>query len=164
MESKTKILGHSAHPILVVFPLGLLATSSVFDFVHGITRKGYFSEISFWMISSGLIGGLLAAPFGLIDWLSLPHKTRARAVGRWHGIGNVATLALFTTSWFMRLGSQRKSASKAYVFSSLGLAMAGLAGWLGGELVDRLGVGIDRDAGLNASCSLTRNSAEPPVV
>ncbi len=31
MESKTQVAGHPAHPILIVFPLGLLANSVIFD-------------------------------------------------------------------------------------------------------------------------------------
>lgn len=31
MESKAKLVGHPVHPMLIVFPLGLLATSLGFD-------------------------------------------------------------------------------------------------------------------------------------
>ena len=33
MESRAKILGHPAHQMLIVFPLGLLATAVIFDFI-----------------------------------------------------------------------------------------------------------------------------------
>jgi uncharacterized membrane protein len=78
MESKAKIMGH---PILIPFPLGLLSTSVVFDLVYLLTGNGKWSEISFWMIAAGVIGGLAAAVFGLIDWLAIPSGTRAKAVG-----------------------------------------------------------------------------------
>jgi hypothetical protein len=38
----------------------------------------------------------------------------------------------------------------------VGVAIALVTAWLGGELVYRLGVGVDRDANLNASNSLER--------
>jgi hypothetical protein len=41
------------------------------------------------------------------------------------------------------------------VFAFAGCAVALFAGWLGGELVDRLGVGVDDGAHLNAPSSLT---------
>ncbi|MCE4557087.1 DUF2231 domain-containing protein [Pelomonas sp. P8] len=50
--------------------------------------------------------------FGLIDWLAIPRGTRAKSVGALHATRNVLVLALF-----------------------------GANAWLGGELVDRLGVG-----------------------
>jgi uncharacterized membrane protein len=31
MESRAKVAGHPVHPMLIVFPLGLLATAVVFD-------------------------------------------------------------------------------------------------------------------------------------
>jgi len=65
-------MGHPIHPILIPFRLGLLSTSVIFDVVHLLTRVGKWSEISFWMIAAGVIGGLAAAVFGLIDWLAIP--------------------------------------------------------------------------------------------
>jgi uncharacterized membrane protein len=96
MESKAKIMGH---PILIPFPLGLLSTSVVFDIVYLLTGGGKWSEISFWMIAAGVIGGLAAAVFGLIDWLAIPSDTRAKAVGMWHGTTNVVMVTLFIVSW-----------------------------------------------------------------
>jgi uncharacterized membrane protein len=34
MEARAKLLGHPVHQMLVVFPLGLLATGVIFDLVH----------------------------------------------------------------------------------------------------------------------------------
>ena len=31
MESRVKLAGHPVHPMLIVFPLGLLTTAVVFD-------------------------------------------------------------------------------------------------------------------------------------
>ena len=91
MESKAKILGHPIHPILIPFPLGLLSTSVVFDVIHLLTGNGKWSEVSFWMIAAGVIGGLAAAVFGLIDWLAIPSSTRPRRSG--------CGMALPTWSW-----------------------------------------------------------------
>ena len=98
MESRTKLFGHPVHPMLVVFPLGLLGTAVVFDIIRLATGNGYWSEIAFWMIAAGIAAGLMAA---------------------------------------------------------LGFFLALATGWLGGELVDRLGVGVDDDANINAPSSLT---------
>jgi len=34
MESRAKLFGHAIHPILIVFPLGLLATGVIFDAIY----------------------------------------------------------------------------------------------------------------------------------
>src|SRR2546430_11258392 len=88
MYSRVKSMGHPIHPMLVAFPLGLLTTSVVFDIIHWITGNGYWSEIAFWMIAAGTIGGILAAIVGTIDWIGVPSGTRAKRVGLWHGGGN----------------------------------------------------------------------------
>ena len=47
------------------------------------------------MIAAGIIGGLLSAVFGLVDWWAIPSGTRAKAIGFWHGAGNVVVVLLF---------------------------------------------------------------------
>ena len=61
MESRAKVLGHAANPMLIVFPLGLLATAVIFDAVYLATGNVQWSVISFWLIAAGIIGGLVAA-------------------------------------------------------------------------------------------------------
>jgi len=56
------------------------------------------------MLVAGIVGGLVAAPFGVIDWLAIPHGTRAKSVGGLHGGGNVVVLLLFAVSWYLRRG------------------------------------------------------------
>src|SRR5215203_3821840 len=104
MESRASMMGHPIHPILVPFPIGLLTTSVIFDVVHLIAGGARWAEISFWMVAVGVIGGLLAAVFGLIDWLGIPSGTRAKAIGLGHGLSNVLMVALFAVSWLLRSG------------------------------------------------------------
>lgn len=164
MDSRAKILGHSVHQILIVFPLGLLATSVVFDVIHLATGNPRWADISFWMIGAGILGGLAAAPFGLIDWLAVPSGTRAKMIGLWHALTNVAVLALFAVSWGLRYGAPDAPSTAAFILSLVGLGLASLGGWLGGELVVRLGVGVDEGANLNAPNSLSGRPASqrPP--
>jgi uncharacterized membrane protein len=160
MESKAKIFGHAIHPILIVFPLGLLATAVVFDAIGWATGSGKWLEISFWMIAAGIIGGLVAALFGLIDWLAIPSNTRAKTIGLWHGLGNVVVVALFGASWLLRWPNPTDPGAFPVLLSLSGAVLMLVTGWLGGELVERLGVGVDDGANLNAPNSL---SGRPPA-
>ncbi len=108
------------------------------------------------MIAGGIIGGLVAAPFGWIDWFAIPSGTRAKSVGLWHGTGNVVVMLLFLISWFMRHDLPERPDAIALMLSFMGAGLALLTGWLGGELVDRLGVGVDDGAHPNAPSSLSR--------
>ena len=102
MESTVKLFGHPVHPMLIVFPLGLLAASLGFDAGYWWTGNTEFAIVSFWTISAGIIGGLLAAVFGALDWWAIPKNTRARDIATWHGLGNVIVVALFAGSWWLR--------------------------------------------------------------
>jgi uncharacterized membrane protein len=71
-------------------------------------------------------------------------------------MGNVAVVVLFAASWLLRAGADGWHPSAgALVFSFAGIALGGVTGWLGGELVERLGVGVDEGAGINAPSSLS---------
>ena len=159
MDARAKLLGHPIHQMLIVFPLGLLATSFFFDIAYLITGREDLALVSFWMIIAGVVMGLVAAVFGLIDWLGIPRNTRARAIGVWHGLGNVVVVALFSVSWFTRSPAPRAPAPTAIFLSGLAVGIALITGWLGGELVDRLGVGVDDGAHLDAPNSLSGRPA-----
>src|SRR3954465_8922519 len=160
MESKAKLLGHPIHPMLIVFPLGLLATAVVFDIVALSTGDTSWFGISFWMIAAGIIGGLLAAVFGLVDWWAIPAGTRAKAIGLWHGGGNVVVVVLFAVSWLLRRGDPAHLPSAgAFILALIAVLLALVTGWLGGELVERLRVGVDDGAHLDAPNSLSGRAA-----
>jgi uncharacterized membrane protein len=141
--------------MLIVFPLGLLGTGTIFDIIRAVSGTGRWSDIAFWMIGAGVIGGLLAAVFGLIDWLAIPSGTRAKSIGLFHGGANVVAVVLFAGSWFLRRGHAADPGAAPVVLSIVGLAIALVGGWLGGELVDRLGVGVDDGAHLDSPNSLS---------
>ena len=159
MESKAKMFGHAIHPIMIVFPFGLLATAVIFDVLYLTTANTTWSTVSFWMIVAGLIGGLVAALFGLIDYLNIPGNTRAKRIGIYHAAVNLGAMILFAASLMFRWNVPQTPATIAFVCSFAGVLFALLGGWFGGELVERLGVGVSSEANLNAPNSLTRGRA-----
>jgi uncharacterized membrane protein len=160
MESRIKVAGHPVHPMLIVFPLGLLSTAVIFDIAYVLSGNADLSVFSFWALIAGLVGGLLAAIFGLVDWLAIPSGTRAKRIGAMHGVGNLVVVVLFALSLFTRLSDNAYLPSVVpLIFGVLGVLLALFTAWLGGELVYRLQVGVDDDAGLDASNSLEREGA-----
>ncbi len=159
VESRVKFLGHAVHQQLIPFPFGLLATAVIFDIVHLITDSEELANVAYWMIGAGIIGGLVAAPFGLIDWTAIPKGTRAKKVGAVHGLGNLAVLVLFAVSWLLRRDQPTEPEGAALALSFAGFALAGVTGWLGGELVDRHAVGIDAGAHADSPHSLSGRPA-----
>ncbi|HYN85146.1 MAG TPA: DUF2231 domain-containing protein [Pyrinomonadaceae bacterium] len=167
MESRAKILGHGAHPILIVFPLGLLSTAVIFDVIYLITGNGRWSDVAYYMIAAGLIGGLAAAVPGFIDWLAIPKGTRARRVGLIHGVGNDIVLLLFFVSWWLRRGAAPAGApdfpgdppTLALVMSFAGAELAMATDWQGGELVERHRMDVHEGAHLDAPNTLSGRPA-----
>ncbi|HEX8070917.1 MAG TPA: DUF2231 domain-containing protein [Pyrinomonadaceae bacterium] len=160
MESRFKVLGHAAHPILIVFPLGLLATSVIFDVLCAATGNPQFPVAAYWMIAAGIIGGLVAAVPGFVDWLAIPKDTRAKRVGLIHAVGNDIVLVLFAVSWWLRRDTQdHDPTTVAFALSVVGLLLALFTGWLGGELVERHAVGVHDGAHLDAPHSLSGRPA-----
>jgi uncharacterized membrane protein len=160
MESKAKLFGHQVHPVLIVYPLGLFSAAFIFDFLYLVAGNPVFPTVSFYMITVGIIVGLLAAVFGFIDWLALPNNSRAKNIGLWHGSGNFVIVVMFAVSWFLRNGVvDFVPNSLALILSFVGVGLALITGWIGGELVYRLSVGVDPGANVNAPSSLSDQPA-----
>ena len=154
MESRAKLFGHPIHQMLIVFPLGLLAMAVIFDVIAAIRGMAKLHEAVYYMIAAGVVSGLLAAVFGLIDFLAIPRGTRARRIGTLHGLGNVVVVLIFAVSWVLRRDDPGHPDMIAIALGVAAAALATITAWLGGELVNRLGVGVDDGASLDAPSSL----------
>lgn len=161
MESRLKVLGHPVHPMLIVFPVGLLVVAVVFDIADAVGGSWLLGEVAYWNISAGLVGAVLAAVTGAFDLLALPTGTRAKRVAITHALVNLGVVLLFAGVWVVRTGAEQRGAGGGLLAIEV-VALGGLVlgAWFGGELVDRLGVGVDPDAGLDASSSLRAGRAE----
>lgn len=163
MEARVKVFGHPVHQMLVVLPLGSLTAAVLFDLCHVFSGGEQWALVSFWTIALGVASGLLAAVFGFADWTKIPPGTRAKRIGAMHGIGDVIVVALFAASWLLRGGEPADPGTLALVLSLAGGGLSMLTGWLGGERVDRLGVGVGDGAHLDAPGSLSGRPAGGPV-
>jgi len=163
MEARVKLLGHPVHQMLIVLPLGLLTGVVIFDLLHVLGVGDDMHRVSYWLLPAGIVTGLLAAVFGLADFTKIPRGTRAKRVGAQHGIGNVVVVVVFLLSWLLRGDPDTAPETMALVLSFAAGGIAMVTGWLGGELVDRLGVGVDDGAHLDAPSSLKGGPARGAV-
>lgn len=159
MEARAKLLGHPIHQMLIVLPLGLLAGAVLFDVLYLLTGGSSWPPVAYWLIPAGVVSGLLAAVFGLLDWGAIPSGTRAKRVGLLHAGSNAVVLVLFGVSWWLRGDPSAEPGTVALALSLAAGALSLVSGWLGGELVDRLGVGVDDGAHLDAPSSLSDRPA-----
>ncbi len=137
-----EVLGHRIHPMLVGLPIGLLAGSVMFDLVLLATDEPTWADVSFCTLGAGIAAGLIAAPFGTIDWLGMPSGTPAKRVGLIRGATAVLSVLAFACSWALRYESPQTPTAIALGLSVAGAGLLAIARWLGGELVFRYGIGV----------------------
>ena len=158
MRDKAKLLGYPVHPMLIAFPLGLLPVAVIFDFLYLGTKNVLWSQISYWMLAAGILGGLAAAVFGVWDWMTIPTGTRAKRIGLLHVVANTVALVAFALEWWQCRRAPYTPTLPFILIGVIGLAIVIFGAWLGAELIYRLGVGVDQDAGVNAPNSLAKSS------
>ncbi|MCA1832752.1 MAG: Rieske 2Fe-2S domain-containing protein [Actinomycetota bacterium] len=126
---------HPAHPALTDMTIGAWTSAIVLDMFGA--RRG--SEI---LVGVGALSAVPTAITGLNDLSDITdNQTRSVAVA--HAAGNVASLSLFVASYFARRsGAHRRGVALAWT----GFAVLNAAGYLGGHLSFRRGVGVNQTA------------------
>lgn len=130
-------LGHPLHPTAVLAPLSCFVSASVLDLLGG--RSG--RRAARRLLGLGIVSAVPAAAAGLSDWADT--SGAERRVGVVHALANTAALTLYATSWRQR---GRGAAVRGTVTALAGTALTGAAGYLGGHLSYRRGVGVDTTA------------------
>ena len=142
MSSPASIGKHPMHPMLVVFPIGLWVFSFVCDLIHLlISPNPIWSDVALYCIGGGIVGALLAAIPGFIDYLSLT-DSRTKKIATYHLVLNLVGVVLFAANFGLRYAGDR-GASLPIIVSAITLVGVGISGWLGGELVYVHGVGVE---------------------
>ncbi len=133
MASPANVAEHPIHPMLIVFPVGLWVFSFVCDLIYYFgAGNTLWNDIAYRAMAGGIIGALLAAVPGFIDYRSLSGRTRSIATV--HMGLNLLLVVLFAVNLYVR--SQGTAVDSAPIFLSLiGIIILGISGWLGGSLV-----------------------------
>src|SRR5687768_15267116 len=139
MSTPASIAGHPIHPMLVCLPIGLWVFSFVSDLVAVLGGGPAWNQVALYTLAGGILGALLAAVPGLIDYLSMSNARAAR-VARFHVMFNVIGIVVFAVSFWLHW--QAIGGPWQLAISGLGIVLLVMAGWLGGELVYRHHVGI----------------------
>src|ERR1051326_249497 len=134
MTSPASVKRHPIHPMLVAIPIGLWVFSLVSDFI-AIYRNGdiFWSNVAFYTMAGGLIGALLAAVPGLIDWLSITDR-KAKSIGLWHMVLNLTVVGLFAINLWMRTGNPIEY-KVPIALSVVSILLLCVSGWVGGEMI-----------------------------
>ena len=139
MKSSASIAGHPLHPILVAFPIGLWTFAFAADLIYLLFAPHQYAwkQTAFFCIGGGLVGAVVAAAPGIVDYAGITGGGRLKRIAVAHLILNVGSLAIFGTSFWLRWNEQAAQASGLLpvVLAGLGVLFVGVAGWYGGEMV-----------------------------
>lgn len=131
-------IGHAAHPLLIVLPVGTWTSATLLDFVGGADSRPAARRL----IAAGVLASLPAAATGLNDWAdTTPASDSVRRVGAVHALANVTALGLFTASLAARRGG---SHARGVALGLAGMGAVTVGGHLGGHLSYAEGVGVDQ--------------------
>lgn len=145
MASKASILGHPVHPMIIPFPFALLTFSLVADIIYIWFDKNNWGVVAFYTLAAGLVGGIVAAIPGVIDWLAIKDREVAR-IANWHARLNVIAIIIFAVDFYLRWQNKgqisQEGISLPFILSLLGVILISISGWLGGDLSYKHGVGV----------------------
>jgi uncharacterized membrane protein len=89
---RATIFGVPIHAMLVPFPIACFTGAMLTDITYSNSPQVQWANFSQWLLAFGLIMGVLAAIFGLIDFLAAG-RARPR-IGWFHFGGNAVMLIL----------------------------------------------------------------------
>jgi uncharacterized membrane protein len=143
MSTPASFRHHPIHPMLIVFPIALFIFSLVCDvFYHAGSHDPFWKGVAFYTMAGGVVGALLAAVPGFIDYLSLTNRT-AKKIATTHMVLNLIVTALFIFNLEIRYNASPGSDLFGVALSVVAIALMAASGWLGGSLVYVHRVGIE---------------------
>ncbi len=140
MSTRASVRNHPIHPMLVVLPLGLWVFAVICYAIYLLSAAAVWRTVSLYTMGGGVVGGVIAAIPGTIDFLSLP-KSRVQTIALSHMISNTVALTIFLIALVLAIFWQGHQVTP-FILSLFGLLAVGTGGWLGGSLVYEHGVGV----------------------
>lgn len=142
MRTPANIAGHPVHPMLIVFPVGLLIFSLICDLIAlPSSDPQTWHTVALYAMVGGFIGALLAAIPGFIDFLSIT-EDRVRKIAIMHMACNLIAVTLYAVNIWLRVNGSEVNGTPL-VLSIIAVCLLGVSGWLGGAMVYKHGVGVN---------------------
>ncbi len=146
MKTRASFAGEPIHPMFVHYPIALWTTSVITDLIYYFCRNTSLILISKFLIAAGIVGAIVAAVFGLIDWTGITEPA-AKRIGNWHARLNITALILFGVSLYLRMKNYGAPLvgfhlKIPFLVSVAGWLLMAISASLGGKLVyeHRMGV------------------------
>jgi uncharacterized membrane protein len=141
MSSPASVKKHPLHPMMVAFPIGLWAFALVCDVMAVARGTAPWSTVALYSMAGGIVGAILAAVPGLIDYFSIDEAAMKR-IATYHLLLNVGALVVFCVNLWSRFMLPSTSIVPL-TLSVIGVVGVGVGGWLGGEMVYVKGMAVE---------------------
>jgi uncharacterized membrane protein len=141
MSSPASIKKHPVHPMLVGVPIGLWIFALVCDVVHAASGNAVWQTVATYSVAGGIVGAILAAVPGLIDYFSIDEGEMKR-IANLHLAVNLGAVAIFAINLWLRFHLPVQG-NLPLGLSVVGVLAIGFGGWLGGEMVYVKGMAVD---------------------
>jgi nitrite reductase/ring-hydroxylating ferredoxin subunit/uncharacterized membrane protein len=130
-------LGHPAHPMLILVPMGTWTSAVLLDWLGGRDAETA-ADI---LLGAGIASAIPTVATGYADWADTePASDTVRRVGIVHAALNGTAATLFGASLAARAGGAR---GRGKLLALLGMGVVGAGGYLGGHLTYAEGVGVE---------------------
>lgn len=136
-------LGHPLHPLLTDVPVGAWTVTILLDVV-GIVFHAPTGPAASLAAALGVAAAVAAASAGLMDWLDV--NPPEKSIGAVHALVNSGATVLFSISLVMRWKHSWQPTPGAFAVALVGYLALTLGAYLGGAMVFRMGVMINRNA------------------
>jgi len=128
---------HPVHVILAAYPIACFTGAFLTDIVYAQTYEMMWANFSIWLITVGLVMGVLAAVVGIADYLA-HRRDRARRSASPHTIGNVLVLLLSLVNAFVHSRDAYTSVvPTGLILSGIVAVLVLVSSWLGTTLAYR---------------------------
>jgi uncharacterized membrane protein len=125
------------HPMLIPFPIACFAGTLLTDLAYWCTAEMMWADFSAWLVTVGLILGVVAAIGGLIDFIGRP-AVRAQGPAWPHALGTIVVLALAVLNTLVHSRDAWTSVVPLGLLLSAATVLVLLVtGWLGWTLAQR---------------------------
>lgn len=141
MASPASIKKHPVHPMLVALPIGLWVFALVCDVVRATGGDIVWQTVASYCIAGGIVGALIAAVPGLIDYFSID-EAAMRRIAILHLTVNLGAVIIFAINLWLRFRLP-DNRYLALGMSIVGVLAIGVGGWLGGEMVYVEGMAVE---------------------
>jgi uncharacterized membrane protein len=141
MASPASIRKHPVHPMLVGFPIGLWVFALVCDVVRAAGGNVVWETVGIYCIAAGIVGALVTAVPGLIDYFSIDEAAMKR-IANLHLTVNLGAVVIFAINLWLRFRLPAESYLRLGM-SIVGVLAIGVGGWLGGEMVYVKGMAVE---------------------